>query len=256
MLPLPGGPTEDRSASTINSTQHREVSRMPVPTFVTVRAERVKESDDLLVNVITKENDQSGEPHPISVVEVKEKWVYVKLREPIGRKRVWKCEYGQDVHVVRMVKTEEDVRNDMANRIADESLRNQKSYWQVRNRMADELASGIKVVERYRSLYYMPRRTAINTVGRASDVESHVTDMRRMEVSVDKWSRVESLVVSGGLDHADALARVIEETKDDIIGGRMSGVHQIEKELSALRGFIRKYERWSDVESRMERMAS
>lgn len=216
---------------------------MPVPQFMTVPAYQVRTTDDILIDRATKEATASGEPFAIDYIDAGTKWVYINVKTPIGRKRAWRFDlYADQVDIVRMVKTDADMRLEAADRIRTVAFRDLKKYWQVRNQIAEALRDGVMLKKG--SLYsytFRSREDRFEPIGRYDQLDSRLESMKTLEASVDLWRQVEELTLRGK-DHVDALAEVLEDVK----GWLIKGQSQVGDNL--LRRFLRDHEHLINVE--------
>jgi len=190
---------------------------MPEAQFITVPADRVRHTDDLLINEATKEISENGTPHALGEVHIGDQWCYLKLEDPIGRKKVWKVECDQKVHVVRMVATEAEKRAEANQQIAWESLRDNRRYWLLRQEVASAMMPGIR--ETRRRSWGGRDESGFQAVGDARWLTRKAEELRNAEAKVELWARVETVAQRDGEDNLSAAETVKADSEERILQG-------------------------------------
>lgn len=183
---------------------------MPVAQFMNIQARWVRDTDDLLVDRETRKHSESGEPMPLRLVEVREKWVYLKLLNPIGRKETFQAGVFEEVPIIRMVDTPEERLHKLEMDVAKAALNIQRRYWIRRLDLARDLLEGVRDK---RSAW----RTTVNfvDVGDAATAQREVERLADEEYEVRQWLRV-YLELHSRDEETDTIVKALQRVRDGV----------------------------------------
>lgn len=190
---------------------------MPTATFITVPAHKVRQTDDLLINLHTKEFDENGEPMAQSEsCHVGHTWVYFKLAQPLGRRRTIRSELYDAVPIIRMVDTYEDKVHKLEGSIVDVALYDQRNYWRKRQQLAK---AALDVRDRHNTWRHNERID----FAPASTLADITKDLEEWEYFVSQWQRVDALLRDPRHEEADNLVAAVVAVRaivtDELVQG-------------------------------------